>query len=322
MTDFDNIDALYDHVEDTVLTDDNFHQAISLFKKFRDAKHEENNHEEAEKAQWEIHYLSFFLTQGEIRPQVVRTDEKGQVFEYPYLDLFDERAYEYLTMRSDTADSPKLKARYTHILWGSPKKHNRFAEIAIDSYLELISIYEKKYNEVENLSHEISETVINAYSIARRINYKVEEIKSELKRLIQKFSSGAAFSVRDLIQFMLKPKIGFNQDDFEGLENVCWQLAEAFVKDGHTAIVFLALGEKVDRRLEKQSHSWILRIAQHYEDMMKLFEKGPNVALVFCMNAIQNYKRIHDTEKVKELEQRYTELKDSMELKCQRLFRP
>lgn len=315
MVDFNNLDALYEHVEETVLTDENFHQTIGLFRKFRDAKHEDNNQAEAEKAQWEIHFLSFFFKEGEIGPQWQQTDEDGQVFVYPHLDLFDENAYEYLTMRLDTTNHPQLKPQYAHILWESPKKHGRFAKIAVDSYLETVSIYEEKYDRGEDCSREISEIVINAYSIARRINYEVEEIKSELKRLIQKFSSGAAFSARDLIQFMLKPKKGFSTDDFDGLENVCWQLAESSVNDGHTAIGFLTLGEKVDRRLEKQSHDWILRIAQHYEAMMKLFEKGPEVALVFCMEAIQNYKRIHDEEKVRELEHHYTELKDSAEFK-------
>lgn len=319
MADFNNIDTLYGHVEETVLTDKYFYQAIDLFKKFRETKREENNQTEAQKAQWEIDFLSFFLSEGEIRPQWQQTDENGQVFVYPHLDLFDKEAYQYLTMRSDATANPKLKAQYAHILWGSPKKHNRFAKIAIDSYLKMVSIYEEKYDEGEDCSREISEIVINAYSIARRIKYKVEEIKSELKRLIRKFSSGSAFSARDLIQFMLKPKKGFSTDDFDGLENVCWQLAESFVNDGHTAIGFLTLGEKVDRRLEKQSHDWILRIAQHYEAMMKLFEKGPNVALVFCMEAIQNYKRIDDKEKVRELEHRYVELKDSMEFQTSKV---
>lgn len=313
MADFNNIDALYEHVEETVLTDKYFYQAKDFFKRFRETKREENRQTEAQKAQWEIDFLSFFFTEGEIRPQWQRTNENGQVFVYPHLELFGEQAYQYLTIRLDATDNPRLKAQYAHILWESPKKHGKFAKIAVDSYLETISIYGEKYDGGEDCSHEISEVVINAYSIARRINYKVEEIKSELKRLIQKFSSGAAFSARDLIQFMLKLKKGFSTDDFDGLENVCWQLAESSVNDGHTAIGFLTLGEKVDRRLEKRSHDWILRIAQHYEAMMKLFEKGPEVALVFCMEAIQNYKRIHDEEKVRELEHRYTELKDSME---------
>ena len=315
MTDFNNLDALYEHVEKTVLADKYFYQTIDLFKRFREAKREEGNQAEVEKAQWEIDFLSFFLTEGEIRPQWQRTDENGQVFVYPHLDLFDEKAYEYLIMRLDATNHPKLKAQYAHILWGSPKKHGKFAKIAVDSYLKMISIYEEKYDSGEDCSREISEIAINAYSIAHRINYKVEEIKSELKRLSQKFSSGAAFSTGNLIRFMLKPKKGFTTDDFEGLENMCWQIAESFVNDGHTAIDFLTLGEKIDRRVENQSHDWILRIAQHYEAMMKLHEADPLVALHFGMEAIGNYKRIRDEEKVKGLEQRYIELKDSAEFK-------
>ncbi len=313
MTDFNNIDALYEHVEGTILTDENFHHTIDLFKEFRDTKREENNQTEAERAQWEIHCLSFLLREGEIGPQWQQTDENGQVFVYPHLDLFDERTYEYLIMRLDTTDHPKFKALYAHILWESPKKHGKFAKIAVDSYLEMISIYEQKYDEGEDCSREISEIIINAYSIARRVSYDVEKTKSELKRLIRKFSSGAAFSAGNLIQFMLKPKKGFTEDDFDDLENICWQMAESFVDDGHTAINFLTLGEKVDQRVEKQSHDWVLRIAQHYEAMMKLREENPSVALHFCMKAVQNYKRIRNEEKVEELERRYAELKDSVE---------
>ena len=225
------------------------------------------------------------------------------------MDLFDETIYEYLITRLDTTNHPKLKARYAHILWCSPKKHKKFAKIAIDSYLKLISIYEQGCDNDERfLDQEISEAIINAYSIALQIRDDVEEIKLELRRLVQKFSLSAG----DLIQFMLEPKKGFVTKDFDGLENVCWQTAEYFTDDMQTAIEFLELGEAVDRKFNKQSYPWIQQIAQHYEAQMKLFEKGPNVALFFCMRAIENYKKIRDEEKVNELEQRYSELKNSM----------
>ena len=62
---------------------------------------------------------------------------------------------------------------------------------------------------------------------------------------------------------------------------VCWQIAEYFTDDKQTAIEFLTLGETVDRKLNKQSHPWHQRIAQHYEALTELFENGPNVALFF-----------------------------------------
>ena len=45
------------------------------------------------------------------------------------------------------------------------------------------------------------------------------------------------------------------------------------------------------------------------------WQYNPLVALHFCVEAIGNYKRISDEEKVKELEHRYTGLKDSVEFK-------
>ena len=313
MTDFDDLESLYEYVEAQALADREFHQIKTLFLKFRDEKLQENNSGEVEKAQWEIHFLSFVLEEGEIRHEWAQTYENGQVFVYPHLDLFDETIYEYLIFRLDAINHPKLKARYAHILWCSPKKHKKFAKIAIDSYCKLISIYEQRYDkDGHSLSQEISEAVINAYSIARQINDGVEEVKSELRRLVQKFSLSAAFSARALIQFMLEPKKGFIKKDFDDLENICWQIAECFTDDQQTAIDFLSLGERVDRKLNKQSYPWIQRIAQHYEALMKVFENDPNVPLVYCINAIENYKKIHDKEKVKELEQRYSELKDSM----------
>ncbi len=317
---FPDAESLYSHVEDQVITERDLYQITDLFRKFRDNKQKENNPGDAEKAQWEIHYLSFVLREGEIGPQWSQIDENGQEFEYPHLDSFDEEIYKFLATRLDSTNNLKLKAQYAHILWCSPKKHQKFAKIAIDSYLELISVYEKKYNRDRHLfAQEMSGVLINAYSIARQTKDYVEKIKSELTRLLQKFSLSEPFSVRPLIQFMLKPSKGFIKDDFFGLESVCWQIAESFTRDEEAAIDFLMLGEAVDRKLDKQSFNWAQRIAQHYEARMKLFEKAPHAALDFCLKAIENYKKIHDDEKVEELERRYSELRDSMEFGTSRV---
>lgn len=312
MSEFTNLASLYAHVENSPLMDDKHYKVVDLFQKFRDAKQEANDSEAAEKAQWEIHFLSFYLCKGEIRPDVERYYESGQVTAYPTLELFDDKIYAYLQTRLDVTQHPKLKARYAQILWCSPTtKHRNFAQIAADSYLEYITSHEQSHGTDDRFGSEISEVLKNAYSIALRIRYKTEHIKSEIKRFIQKFSSGAAFSVRNLISYMLETKRGFNQEDFAGLENICWQIAESFPNDADIAISFLRLGKQIDQRLEKQSHNWILRIAQHNEAQMTLFENAPQVALIFCMRAIENYKRVGDEEKQKALEKRYTEFKKS-----------
>lgn len=310
MSDFTDLASLYAHVENSPFTDDKRYEVVNLFQKFRDAKRRENDSKAAEKAQWEIHFLSFYLVEGECRP-VGQYYQSGQVTAYPSFEIFDDEVYGYLQTRLEATQHPKLEARYAQILWCSPKKHNKFAEIAIDSYLGYITSCEQNHNIDDEFGSEISEALENAYSIALRSRYKTEHIKSEIKRFIHRFSSGSAFSVRDLINYMLETQNGFSQEDFAGLENICWQIAESFSNDAHTAISFLRLGRQVDQRLGKQSHKWIRRIAQHNEAQMTLFENAPEVALFFCMQAIQNYKQVGDEEKQNALEKRYTEFKKS-----------
>ena len=314
MPDFNNLESLYKHVEGMVLTKRNFYQIRHLFETFRDTKQNENNLKEAAKAQWEIHFLSFVVKEGQIEPESKRTDQNGQVFAYPHLDSFNEEIYEYLTRRLDATNHPKLKAQYAQVLWCSPKKHKRFAKIAVDSYLKLISIYEQEYDKDKHMfAQEISDVAINAYSIARQINDNVEELKAELRCHVQKFSLSAPFAVRNIIQFMLKPKQGFTRENLDGLENVCWQIAESLTGPNSETISFLTLGQTVDRKLNKQSYNWIQRIAQQYEAQMIQFEKAPLLASDYCMKAIENYRKIGDGEKVKALEHRFSEFRDSVE---------
>jgi hypothetical protein len=312
--DFNTLEALYKHIERTIITKYDVYEIKDLLKAFRDRMRDENKPDEANKAQWEMDFVSFVVEEGEIGPETQRYKD-GQVSVYPHVDLFDEPAYEYLITRLNTTNHPKLKAQYAQILWCT-KKHNKYAEIAIDSYLELVSIYEQEYDNQDKhkFAEEISEAIINAYSIARRINDRVEEIKVELKRLIQKFSLDTPFCAADLIEFMLKHKKGFTKQDFVGLDEFCRQKAESSKCDSWTAIKFLALGKRVDEKLDNQSYNWDRRIAQHYENRMQQVETAPLVALDFCMEAIKHYQQIGDDKKLTELQQRYAKFRGAVEL--------
>lgn len=313
MLEFDTLQSLYDHIENSSLTEFNILEITDSIRKFRDAKHEANDTEAADKAQWEHQFLSFYLTEGEIRPNFERFYESGEVSIYPNLDGFDEKIYDYLRKRLDETEHLKLKAHYAQILWNSPKtKHNDFARTSVDCYLGYLAEYEQNGTEDDYYANEICEVMKNAYGIGLHSKYKIDQLKSRLLGFIHKFSSDEPFFVRNLIDYMLKKRKGFKKEDFEGLENICWQIAESFSSnDGNIVVSYLKLGEKIDQKLEKQSHEWIRRIAEHHEAQMRLFENAPEVALVFCMNAIQNYKLVGDLQKQKALEERYAELKKS-----------
>lgn len=323
MENFTDLKSVYGYLEKNATDYKYPHQIGNLFQKLRDLKHKENKSDEAKIAQWEIDFFGFTIKEGKLNPKFTGTNNKGEVIKYPILDRFDDRTYEYLVERLDSTSNPLLKARYSHILWCSPKKHARYAKIAVDSYLKLIEIYEAKDKKEpqEHYGLDVLDTVKNAYSIACQIKYKVDKVKSELWRLVNTFNfeSSSSFALRaNLIELILKDKRQFpKKEDFLGFENICWQISESLTKSGniHGTIDMLELGEKVDQKLGKKTHDWRRQIAESYETLMKQAEKGNNLASqTFCLSALENYKKLKDKNKINEVEKKYSELKNSMKL--------
>jgi hypothetical protein len=75
------------------------------------------------------------------------TDIQGQ----PTKSVFSEKDIEYLKDRVNVTSNPWLKSRYAHILW-QEKKHNDYAEQAIDSYIRTIeNINPNELHELPNV---------------------------------------------------------------------------------------------------------------------------------------------------------------------------
>lgn len=320
MENLTDLKSLYNHLEKNATDYKYSHQIGKLFRELRDLKHKEDNLDEAEKAQWEVDFFNFWMKEGKLNPMFTGTNDKGEVIEYPTLDRFDNKTYEYLIERLDSTSNPLLKARYSHVLWCSPKKHAKYARMAVESYLRLVKIYEEKDKKEpkEHYGLDVLDAIKNAYSIACQVKYELDKIKSEIRRLVNDFNfeSSSSFALRaNLISLMLKDKRRFSEKDFLGFENICWKIAQALAKSNiHGAVQLLELGEKVDRKLGKKTHKWRKRIAESYETLMRARENDL-ASQTFCQLALENYKKIKDEEKVKELEKKYSKLKDSMKLK-------
>ena len=198
----------------------------------------------------------------------------------------------------------------------------KYAKAAIDSYLELVKIYEKQDTEKPDKHYGLDamNAIRNAFFIACQVKHRLADAKSEIIRLIKKFNvkSSSTFALRfNLIDLMLNEKKAFLDNDFLGIENVCWEFAEMDVDRGNLngAIKLLELGEKIDIRLNQKSKDWRKKIAELYETLMKQAEQGNNLAaLSFCQQALENYKMIKDAKKIGEIEKKYAKLRGSMKL--------
>ncbi|GAG97047.1 unnamed protein product, partial [marine sediment metagenome] len=170
MEDFIDLQSLYNHLEKNALEYKYPHQIGNLFQKLQDLKYKKDEVDEAEKAQWEIDFFSFRIIEGKLNPMFKETNEKGEIIEYPSFDEFENETFDYLVERLESTSNLLLKARYSNILWCSPKKHDRYAKIAVEYYLKLVKIYEER-DRKESQKHyglDVLKTIKNAYHISRQ----------------------------------------------------------------------------------------------------------------------------------------------------------
>ncbi len=275
MKTFKNLKSIYKYLEENILNYKHMSEISKIFQDYRDLKFKEKNITEVQIAQWEIDFLSFVITDNKLQPMTTYTDDKGMPGEYPNLKLFDDKTYKYLIKRFESTNNPLLKTRYSHILWHSPEKNIKYAQEAINSYLQLLEIYKKKDKEFPDKHYGlyILISINNAYYLATQVKYKIKKIKSIIKYLITRytFKSGTYLRIKkDIIELMIEEKKKFTQKNFIGLEKVCIKMADMKKHDNmpQYAIDLYKLGEKIDFKTGKKTHNWNLLIAESYEKLI------------------------------------------------------
>ena len=316
---FENLNELYEFIEENALNYE-YSDLGDLFLKLKKSK---KNKDLQKKAQWEIDFFYFNTHMGEITPSISKISDDGKKHLFPNLNNFDEDAYNYLIERLNNTNNPLLKACYANILWNSPNKHRKYAEIAVNSYLELVQLYEKKdLKEIDNnYGLKIVESISNAYKIALSSRYNVEKVKSDIKRLIHNFnfnSNNSLYLRRNLIELMLNEKKIFIKEDFIGINDILWKMSEKSTveNDYQKTLLLLDLGIKVENKLDTDKFSWEKSIAESYESLMDDADKNDdNARLYFCENALKHYINLKDDVKISELEKKYLSFKNSRKLK-------
>lgn len=313
--DFTELEDLYGYLEEHAGDYKYLHQIADLFRKIRDLKHESGKTDEMQKSQWEMDCFNFMMTNGELRPKFSGTDGEGHPFEYPDKSNLNDEQLDYIADRFSKVSNPILKARYAHILWNSSRKHSRYADAAVDSYLELVKFYQEKDIQ-EPQGHfglDVLKSIEEGSLLAFQIGYRLDDIRSEISRLIKRFNpeSSSAFVMRArLIRHMLEGKGNFPPDNYDGVPEVCLGLAQKLFKEGefHQAINIFEAGAKVDNKLGKKTHDWGRSIAESYEGLMNQRSETDLAATSFCQKAIEYYKKTKDEKAVDRLEKKYEQL--------------
>ncbi|WAC05110.1 MAG: DUF4209 domain-containing protein [Methanoregula sp.] len=296
-----------------------------LFNQLVNSLKTSGNEIDAEKAQWETTFFFVMFSDGKSKPFSEAYNDKGECIEYPDLKKIEEKQWSYLIERVDTVKNPVLKANYAHILWCSPKKHGKYAQIAIENYLLLVKIYEQKDRDcpTEHFGLKALDCLKQAYFLAIVINYRSEDIKTEFQRLMTSYNpeSSSCPSLRtQLFALTLEDKKIFEKEDLAGFDKLCDEVAGIWIsRDNlHAAINVYELAERWEmKNYGKNSGIWRRKVAESYESIMRrrLEKEEYAVAVSFCMDAIENYRMIKDTEKIDELGQIYQQIKNKVEFK-------
>lgn len=110
--------------------------------------------------------LNYNLNKGQLKTNVQVTDTKGQIVGIG----LEKKDLEYLKRRLDETENTWLKSRYSHLLW-QETKHNKYAEIAIDNYIQTINRI--KSDEANELTIILSAILY----ISKKSKKKIEQAK-------------------------------------------------------------------------------------------------------------------------------------------------
>jgi len=315
--DFTELGELHEYLEEHAIEYKYHHQIANLFQKIRDEKNRAGQTDDAEKAQWEMNCFNLRARSGGLSSMYSGTDENGKPWEYPDISKLSQKELEYIVRRLEGTYNPVLRARYAHILWLSPKKHKTYAEIAVDSYLELVRLYEGKDKTAPQDQYGLDalHSIETASSLAFWVDYKVKDVRDGMARLVKQFNpeSSSAFAMRaTLIRHMLEGKKKFPPECFDGFPEVCRSLGQRLFDEGkyHQAIDIFKVGEKVDAKLSMTTFEWNRGIAESFEGLISQRGEGDPARVSFCESAVEYYRILGDEAKIKELEEKYKELKE------------
>lgn len=117
--------------------------------------------------------LNYNLNKGVLMTNIQVTDTKGQIASIG----LDKDDLEYLKDRLETTENTWLKSRYSHLLW-QETKHNKYAEIAIDNYIQTINRI--KAEEARELPIILSAIL----HVSKKSKKKIDIVKETAKTLI------------------------------------------------------------------------------------------------------------------------------------------
>jgi len=98
---------------------------------------------------------------------------------------------------------------------------------------------------------------------------------------------------------MLSKKRVFKKEDFEGLDDICWDCAQR--SRSVTIIEFLTLGQKISQKLQSNKYNWFDEIGRTYVDFADEREDSKMVQIIHLSNAMEYYQNGGNAQRIEEV---------------------
>lgn len=316
----ESLQEIYDQIDaaDSGFEIDADGEIVRLFKAFGQTETAQADSVILRRCQLEIDLQNFQITKNELHPIYTSTTAEGDYYEYPSLKNYNDDDLAYVKERLNKTKNNSLKLRYAHFLWLSPAKHNDWAVIAIRLYKSYIKKLNASAWDAKDVrpAHVLQIALENLLFLGQSYKNKEEQqrIKTLALSIIKKFRFGnprTSVNVR-LIRVMLQLSSIFKKQDFKGLteKSIKYALADP---DLHHRIDVFRIAEKTAAKEgipatkieEERGNAYIGLVDQRGIDLS---------SVTFIQQAIKSFKKLKNKEKVKELELRYKELKQKVQL--------
>lgn len=234
---------------------------------------------------YEIDSLNFFIEQGKLIPLFGYGNHC-----YPDINKFDDGYKNYLKQRFQDTSNSILKNMYLIIILNLKIKQEM--NFFIDQSLNLLNYYLATEIEIE-LGNDL---LMTTFDKCMSYRYKKDDIKLLIVKYV-KAEFNTIFNRKHLIELMLLKKKVFKNDDFEGIEDICWECAQKSAS--RTKIEFLLLGQKISQKLQNNADIWFDEIGKTYENLAEE-RQDSMVQIIHLSDAIEYYKKGKNPQKVEE----------------------
>ena len=248
----------------------------------------ENETELINEITYEIDSLNFSIQNGELVPLLGCGD-----LCYPDINGFDNDYKDYIEQRFTDTSNPILRNIYLIIILNLNLDHNEI-RLFIDESLNLLNNHLTTQVNLE-LDNDL---LMTTFDKCMSFRYKQDVIKSLIVEYVNA-EFNEIFNIKHLIELMLSKRKVFKKDDFEGLDDICWDCAQK--SESRTIIEFLLLGQKISQKLQSNKYNWFDEIGKTYEDFADEREDSKMVQIIHLSNALEYYQKGRNPQRIEEI---------------------